>query len=112
MNNEVNDIGDCCHSTWDLEASVGVRWGGDGTPWQQVKCWLLGCVASLIGSGNQNLHTQKKSCIQHKCSDGVNKGYLIAEGNKSDQVILTFLAIHLIHVIVSVLNKATKDKRK
>lgn len=36
----------------------------------------------------------------------------MAEGNKRDQVILTFLAIHLIHVIVSVLNKATKDKRK
>lgn len=54
-----------------------------------MKCWLLGCVASLIGSGNQNLHTQKKSCIQHKCSDGVNKGYLITEGNKSDQVIPT-----------------------
>lgn len=30
----------------------------------------------------------KKSCIQHKYRDGVNKGYLIAEGNKRDQVIL------------------------
>lgn len=54
----------------------------------------------------------KKSCIQHKYRDGVNKGYLIAEGNKRDQVILTFLAIHLIHVIVSVLNIATRDKCK
>lgn len=37
-------LSDCCHSTWDLEATGG---GGgeeveeDEAPWQQVKRWLL-----------------------------------------------------------------------
>lgn len=79
-NNEVNDTSDCCHSTWDLGATVGGGSGGDWAPWQQVTWWLLWGEDLLICSGThrhartrRRTHTGKHilTILQHsKCSGG------------------------------------------